>query len=167
MKTADVFPSKFLNAEDHTFDNGEVTVTIKGVSLESMKSRNGPEQDKPVMYFRELAKGLVMNKTNWNTCAKLFGSDDSDDWTGQKVIMNAIETVSFGETVKGIRISDRKPVTNKQDVLDGYAKIFSRAKEVGVEGVDNYAINPNMETQEILELGKDLKRKIASAELFA
>lgn len=167
MNTNEVFPSKYLKAEDDIFDNGDVIVTIKDVQAEKLKSREKGEEIKPVMYFKELPKGLIVNKTNWGICAKLFASDESDDWRGERVALTTVDVDAFGDIVKAIRVKVQKPVTNKQDILDGYAKIFARAKEIGVENVENYAITPAMESQEILDLGKDLKRKIASAELFA
>jgi hypothetical protein len=167
MKMNDVFPSKYLKAEDDIFDNGEVIATIKGVGIEALKSRERGEENKPVMYFKELSKGLIVNKTNWSICAKLFGSDDSDDWTGERLSLTTVEVDAFGDVVKAIRVKAQKPVTNKQDVLDGYSRIFARAKEIGVENVENYAVTPSMDAQEIIDLGKELKQKIAAAELFA
>lgn len=170
MKTNDAFPSKYLKSEDALFDDGEVLATIKDITKETMRGGQNSgkaEQDKPVMYFRELPKGLVMNKTNWGICEKMFGSDESDDWIGNKVALTVIETVAYGEAVKSIRISEKKPRVNKQELLDRYAKLFERGREVGVEGIENYAITPTMDDQEIIDLGKELKQKIAAAELFA
>lgn len=168
MKTNDVFPSKYLKAEDDLFDNGEVIATIKDVQLESLKSRERGEESKPVMYFKELPKGLIVNKTNWGICAKLFNSDDSDDWTGERVALVKVDVDAFGDVVQAIRIKSQKPATNKQDVLDGYAKIFARAKELkAVDNIELYAITPTMDTQEILDLGRELRSKISAAELFA
>jgi hypothetical protein len=170
MKTMDAFPSKYLKSEEALFDDGEVLATIKDVVKEKMhggKSNNGVEQDKPVMYFRELPKGLVVNKTNWGICEKMFGSDESDDWIGNKVTLTVIETVAYGEAVKSIRISEKKPKVNKQELLDRYAKIFERARQLGIENVENYAITPTMDESEIMDLGKELKGKVNAAELFA
>jgi hypothetical protein len=170
MKTNDAFPSKYLKSEEALFDDGEVIATIKDVVKETMRggqNSGNKEQDKPVMYFRELPKGLVVNKTNWGICEKMFGSDESDDWIGQKVSLTVIETVAYGEAVKSIRISERKPKVNKQELLDRYAKIFERARQLGIENVENYAITPTMDDSEIMDLGKELKGKINAAELFA
>lgn len=164
MKTNDVFPSKFLKAEDETFALGEVVATIKDVSKETMQGQKGQEE-KPVMFFRELPKGLVMNKTNWGTCEKLFSSDESDDWIGHKVILAAIETVAFGEPVKGIRILDKKPA-DRAALLDRYQKLYERGLKVKLEGVEDYAISADMSEQEIIELGRELKAKIEAAEAF-
>jgi hypothetical protein len=170
MKTNDAFPSKYLKSEDALFDDGEVTATIKDVIMETMRGGQNSgkaEQDKPVMYFRELPKGLVVNKTNWGICEKMFGSDESDDWTGNKVTLTVIETVAYGEAVKSIRVSEKKPKVDKQMLLDRYSKLFARAKEIGVENADSYAITPTMDESEIMDLGRELKQKIAAAELFA
>jgi hypothetical protein len=170
MKTNDAFPSKYLKSEEALFDDGEVIATIKDVVKETMRggqNSGNKEQDKPVMYFRELAKGLVVNKTNWGICEKMFGSDESDDWIGNKVTLTVIETVAYGEAVKSIRISEKKPKVNKQELLDRYAKIFERARQLGIENVENYAITPTMDESEIMDLGKELKGKVNAAELFA
>jgi hypothetical protein len=170
MKTMDAFPSKYLKSEEALFDDGEVIATIKDVVKETMRggqNSGNKEQDKPVMYFRELPKGLVVNKTNWGICEKMFGSDESDDWIGNKVTLTVIETVAYGEAVKSIRISEKKPKVNKQELLDRYAKIFERARQLGIENVENYAITPTMDESEIMDLGKELKGKINAAELFA
>jgi hypothetical protein len=164
MKTNEVFPSKFLKAEDETFALGEVVATIKDVSKEIMQGKKG-EEDKPVMYFRELQKGLVMNKTNWGTCEKLFASDESDDWIGHKVILAAIETVAFGEPVKGIRILDKKPA-DRAALLVRYTKLYERGVKVNLEGITDYAIGADMSEQEIIDLGRELKAKIEAAEAF-
>jgi hypothetical protein len=170
MKTNDAFPSKYLKSEEALFDDGEVIATIKDVVKETMRggqNSGAKEQDKPVMYFRELPKGLVVNKTNWGICEKMFGSDESDDWIGNKVTLTVIETVAYGEAVKSIRISEKKPKVNKQELLDRYAKIFERARQLGIENVENYAITPTMDESEIMDLGKELKGKVNAAELFA
>jgi hypothetical protein len=167
MRTNEVFPSKFLKAEDELFDGGDVVATIKSVELESLKSRERGEESKPVMYFKDLPKGLILNKTNWGICEKLFGSDDSDDWTGERIALTTVDVDAFGDVVKAIRVKSQKPTVNKQAVLDSYSKLFARARELGVQNIEAYAITPTMDTQEIIDLGKELKGKINAAELFA
>jgi hypothetical protein len=167
MKTVDVFPSKYLKAEEELFDNGDVVATIKDVVLESLKSREKGEESKPVMYFKDLPKGLIVNKTNWGICAKLFGSDDSDDWRGERIALTTVDVDAFGDVVKAIRVKSQKPKADKQSVLDQYAKIFARAKELNIENVDAYTVAPNMDAQEIIDLGRELRSKINAAELFA
>ena len=162
MKTNDVFPSKYLKAAEESFENGDLTATIKDIVKEQLGQG---KDEKPVMYFREFAKGLVVNKTNWATCEKLFTSDDSDDWIGQKVAMYVTEVDSFGDVVKAIRIRATKPV-NKQALIDRFSKLYERGMQLKIEGIENYVIAPNMPEDEIIQLGKELKAKIEAAEQF-
>ena len=52
--------------------------------------------DKWVCYFDGTDKGLVLNKTNLNTIARLYG-DDTDLWIGKPITLFATE-VQFGST---------------------------------------------------------------------
>lgn len=162
MKTNDVFPSKYLKAEDELFDGGDVVATIKEVIKEKM---GRGDDEKPVMYFRELSKGMVLNKTNWATCEKMFNADDSDDWIGEKVALYVTEVDSFGDVVKAIRVRSSRPV-NKQEILDRYQKLYERAVAAKVDGISDYVVSPNMTESEIIDLGKELKKKVEAAEQF-
>jgi hypothetical protein len=97
MKSADVFPSKWLKAED--LGDKEPTVTIDRVVLEDLG-----DGQKPVAYFRGKEKGLVLNKTNWSMLEHLCRSDESDEWTGQQIRLS-VEMVPFqGKIVPSIRV---------------------------------------------------------------
>ena len=64
MNREDLFPPKFwkhADLEDTTFLG-----KIKGVTVEELTS-DGKTKDKPVMYFTNSEKGLVLNMTNYNT----------------------------------------------------------------------------------------------------
>ena len=167
MKTNDVFPSKYLKAEDELFDNGEVTATIKSVVKETLTSRDSnKEEAKPVMYFVELDKGLILNKTNWGACVKMYG-DESDNWVGDKVTLITVDVDAFGDVVSAIRIKNQKPKgNNRQTLLDRYQKLYEKALTLKVEGVENYVISPNMPDDEVITLGKELKAKVEAAEQF-
>lgn len=167
MKTNDVFPSKYLKAEDDLFDDGEVAATIKEVVLESLKSRERGEENKPVMYFKELPKGLIVNKTNWGICAKLFNSDDSDDWLSERVLMTTVDVDAFGDVVRAIRIKNQKPKVDKGALIERYQKLWERGKAVKIANIENYVIAPNMSDQEIKDLGIELLKKVEAAEVFA
>lgn len=164
MKTNDVFPSKYLKAEDDLFDNGaEVIATIKDVIKEKM---GRGDEEKPVMYFKEISKGFVVNKTNWSVIEKLLKADDSDDWIGEKIALTTMEVDSFGEIVRAIRVKPTKPVADKTALMKRFSTLFEEAKALGVEGFENYTINPTMSEQEIIDLGKELKAKIEAAKTF-
>jgi hypothetical protein len=78
-----------------------------------------------------------------------------------------IETVAYGEAVKSIRVSERKPASNRQALLDRFSKLYERAVAAQIESVTDYVIAPNMTDQEIISLGKELKDKVEAAEAFA
>lgn len=164
MKTNDVFPSKFLKAEDDIFDNGaEVIATIKDVVKEKM---GRGDEEKPVMYFKELPKGFVVNKTNWSVIEKLLKADDSDDWIGEKIALTTMEVDSFGGIVRAIRVKPTKPVADKAALIKRFTTLFEEARNLKVEGYENYSITPDMPDSEIIELGKELKAKIEAAKAF-
>jgi len=167
MKTNEVFPSRYLKAEDELFDDGEVTATIKEVTLESLKSREKGEENKPVMYFKELPKGLILNKTNWGICEKLFNSDDSDDWLNERVSLTTVDVDAFGDVVRAIRVKSQKPKVDKSALMERYQKLWERGKAIELTGIENYVISPNMDEQEIKDLGVDLRKKVEAAESFA
>lgn len=82
-------------------DQGVQTFTIEKVTVEEI----GKDKDrKPVVHFDETDKAMVCNKTNWNTIAKVAGSDDSDDWKGKKISLGRSEVEAFGEMVEAIRV---------------------------------------------------------------
>lgn len=166
MKTNDVFPSKYLKAEDDVFLGGEVIATIKDVVIEKLTSREKGDENKPIMYFKEIPKGLVINKTNWGICEKLFSADDSDQWIGERVALVTVDVDAFGDVVRAIRVKNQKPVADRATLLDRYSKLYQRGVKVGMEGIENYAVSADMPDDEIIKLGKELKAKVEAAESF-
>lgn len=83
-------------------------LTIKGGRLEKMKNDRG-EEDKPVLYFRETKKGLVLNKTAAKTLHQLFGTWDVDEMIGQKVTLYSETGQAFGKQYNAARISSELP----------------------------------------------------------
>jgi hypothetical protein len=104
MRSGDVFPSKYLKAEELDED---VQVTISKVVLEELEQKDGKKQEKPVCYFEEGPKGLILNKTNWALIAKQHG-DESDDWTGKKITLTTVDVDAFGDVVSAIRVKPPK-----------------------------------------------------------
>jgi hypothetical protein len=105
MKLSEVFPSKYLKADEW---NGDLVVTIKRVTVEELGS--GAKKDtKPVLYFQEADKGLACNKTNSSTIAKLYG-DDTDDWIGKRIILFSTDVEFGGEMTRAIRVRAKSPL---------------------------------------------------------
>lgn len=104
-KTSDMFPSKWLKASD--FEDGDATLTIREVGQERI-GQGKDAADKFVLYFVDEDRGLVLNKTNVGTIAKLHG-DDTDDWIGKDVTLFATEVQFQSEMVEAIRVRSKPP----------------------------------------------------------
>jgi hypothetical protein len=78
--------------------------------------------------------------------------------TGKNVPVHAPATTQAPAPVK-------KEIT-RQDLISHYSALWERGKRAKVEGIENYAINPKMTDNEILDLGKELKVKVEAAEKF-
>lgn len=100
MPTIDeLFPSKYLKAADLN-DEADTVLTIRSLEIEPV----GPDKDdKPVLYFKGVEKGLVVNKTNFQAISDLYGRD-SDDWPGHKVALYVAEVSFSGKTTLGVRV---------------------------------------------------------------
>ena len=107
MDISKAFPSKYLKALDDIPDDEAPIYTIRAVETETVGQ--GPDAvDKPVMYFDEVNKGLVLNRTNAGVVEKLYGRD-TDDWIGRRVGLYVAEVQFKCEMVPAIRIKGRVP----------------------------------------------------------
>lgn len=104
MKIGSAFPSDFLKAAD--LNDTPVQVTIKGIKIEEV---GRSKEEKPILYFEGKEKGLVLNRTNGKTIAKIANSEETDDWKGVKIILYPTETEFGGEMVDCIRVRAPKP----------------------------------------------------------
>jgi len=109
MKISAAFPSRYLKSSD--LQGREVKVTINCVEMETIG-----EDSRPVLYFKGKEKGLVLNKTNSNTIADMFG-DDTDAWEGKEIALYATRVDFKGERVDAIRVQfSQAPAKPKQPV---------------------------------------------------
>ena len=104
MKMSQAFPTKFLSEADLRDGNGEPTSFNLVVSRVVMETLDTDSNDsKPVVYFSNAQKGLVLNKTNANNIAVFLG-DETDTWTGQSIEVYPATTDFQGRTVACIRV---------------------------------------------------------------
>jgi hypothetical protein len=99
---ADVFPSKYLKAED--LKGHSVVLKIATSSLEKLKNGSGGEQRKVVLTFLKTEKQLPLNATNFDSVMDITGEDDSDNWVGHKIELYPTQTTMQGKSVDCIRI---------------------------------------------------------------
>jgi hypothetical protein len=102
MKTSDFYSesSKYLRAVD--LIGKEMTPTIAGVSRAEFTNDTGAKAVKPVVEFRDIDQGLVLNKTNMTALAMMFG-DDMERWPGQRVRLYGDRVPFRGKIVDTVR----------------------------------------------------------------
>lgn len=110
MKISQVFPSKYVKAED--LQGKTVTLTIKTVTLEEMTTHDNKTASKPVVWFEKATKGFVINLTNALIIKNLYG-DDTDDWTGKRIAIYPTRVKAFGKMQDCIRVREEIPATPK------------------------------------------------------
>ena len=104
MNINNVFPSKYLKAAD--LQSREFTLRIASIRLEDI----GDDDQKPVLYFENAKKGLVLNKTNANNCVVLYGAE-TDGWIGKPITLYSAWVDFQGRSVEAIRIRPAPGVT--------------------------------------------------------
>jgi hypothetical protein len=103
MNINEAFPSNYLKSSD--LQGSTPTVTMSHVTTEKMG-----DDTKLVLYFQGKEKGMVLNKTNANNIASLYGPE-TEDWHGKKITL-AVAWVDFqGRSVEALRV--RPPAMNK------------------------------------------------------
>ncbi len=97
MKASELFPSRYLKAVD--IGKRGICCTIKDGEMAEMPDG----QKKAILYFEEVGKGLVMNKTNTDTLADEYG-DDMERWIGKRIELITVKVTVNGEQRDGIRV---------------------------------------------------------------
>ena len=98
MKGSDVFGSGLLKADD--IEGHSPIVTIASVEVKTF--RDGTS--KPLIRFVGKDKGLICNRTNWNSIVDITGEQDSDAWTGTKIRLVVSRVDFHGRQVPAIRV---------------------------------------------------------------
>ncbi len=105
MNVNDAFPSRYLKAAD--LGDAQPVLTIRDVKMEDV-GKGAQKDRKPVVYFLDKEKGLVLNKTNASMIQKIVGSPDTDNWVGEKIKLKAVEVEFQGDVVNAIRVAPPK-----------------------------------------------------------
>jgi hypothetical protein len=121
-KISEMTPSKFLKQSDVV---NPVLWTVSGCMQQNVAKEGAEPEPKWCLTFYESDKPLVLNSTNIQLCAKVFESEDTDHWVGQRIVLYVDPNVSFGgKVVGGIRVRKPKktaPPPPARPVLAGYA----------------------------------------------
>lgn len=112
MNIDEAFPGKYIKASD--LQGRDVPVVITAVEFEKVG-----DGSKPVVYFRNRDRGLVLNKTNARTIAEIYG-DETEDWISKEITLWPTRTDYAGKMMPCIRIrypNDTKPQNSQQNNL--------------------------------------------------
>jgi hypothetical protein len=107
-----LYPRDYVGACD--LDKGDRTVTIASVKIEELHSadRGKKAEKKPVLFFKDATKKLVLNKTNAAIIAELYGTN-TDKWIGKPITLYATTCSSFGKTTECVRV---RPVAKPETI---------------------------------------------------
>ena len=95
MKVTEAFEGNYIDAL--CVNDKDVKLTIKSVSCPGVvKSADGKIIDRPIVYFEETDKGLILNKTNAKSIGLRHGNE-MDDWAGKSITLFATTTDGFGK----------------------------------------------------------------------
>jgi len=109
MNIDQLFPSNYLRAEDVASPR---VLTVRDIAVEELGDE---KQKKPVLYFVEDARGLVLNKTNAQIVSHSLGKE-TGNWLGKKIELRA-EPVPFqGRIVDSIRVRVIQPARVAEDI---------------------------------------------------
>ena len=120
--TSEMRESKFLKQSDI---GAGALMTVRGCHQYNVAMQGAEPEMKWCLHFEETEKPLVLNSTNAALCAQITKEEDTDNWTGHKVVLYDDPSISFGgKLVGGIRV--RAP---KQAAKPGAKPVFKQAEE--------------------------------------
>lgn len=101
MNINQIKKSKFLTRADV---NPPALMTVQGVEEVNVAMEGAPPEIRFACYFNESEKPMVLNSTNAKIMAGVFASEETDEWTGKKIVLYDDPNISFGgKLVGGIR----------------------------------------------------------------
>ena len=106
-----LFPGKYLKGAE--LEGKTIIVTIDRIDprqeLAMKKKGGGVEKEmKPVLYFVGKKKGMVMNKTNGQRIAALYGKEVKE-WIGKSLLLHTEKVKAGGQTHDALRFIEELP----------------------------------------------------------
>lgn len=99
-RVSDVYGGNWMTADD--LQGREANVTIESVSIHDMNDG----KKKAALHFVGKDKALLLNVTNGNTIAEMFGTDEMDDWEGKRIRLYVAKVDFQGKRVPAIRVKE-------------------------------------------------------------
>lgn len=114
LNISDLFPVRWLSVKD--IEAAGNVFTINGISNEKMWVPGANEfQTKPVIWFLEVEKGLILNATNGRRIAEIYG-DALEGWIGQRIglfLQAGVYSPHDRKKVKAIRVRAEAPTSEQ------------------------------------------------------
>lgn len=103
MHYRQLFIGDYVQATE--FEGRTPTWTISRIEIRDLPSlkHEGEEQSKGVIFFSDFPRGWVMNRTNGECLAAMFGPE-TDAWVGKRVTLRAEEVQVGPKKDMGIRV---------------------------------------------------------------
>ena len=110
MKLSQMFPSRYLQAEDLP-PNQNAIVMIEKVYPAAARDRGGDSEPevKWMIRFREFRKPMSLWRNTAKSIGDVLGTDETEQWIGKRIAIYPSTYVSFGETKPCINVDKWKP----------------------------------------------------------
>lgn len=172
----ELFPSRWLGAAD--LQGQDYTLIIRRVTIEELKQGSKTDATaKPVVWFQDVQKGMVLNKTNAVVIACLYG-DDTDGWAGKPVTLYPARERAFGQDWDVIRVRPSKPAmpasaprteheqVSRKELTARWNELIDKADSLGIEiKAGARAVNSKWTDAQLTEYVATLAAKIEAAEV--
>jgi hypothetical protein len=97
-----LIPSKYLEALD--LQGKRVAVVIESIGYIKLRRRDDEsDETKPIFRLKGKEKGWVLNSTNLELIAEVYGHE-ADKWIGKTVVIYGSKVKAFGEMKLAIRV---------------------------------------------------------------
>lgn len=131
----------YFGEQDFSRPDETITYTIISCKNENVTNEQGTKL-KGVLYFKETNKRLILNKTNGNKIAELYGKD-TDGWMGKRITLYYDANVRVaGKRVGGTRV--KAPATDKMIIYPKCEQCMNDIRPAGrmsAEGTALYTRN--------------------------
>ncbi len=122
MKLSEMFPARFMRGRDLP---GPILAQVNAIEREEVHPRPGVTEQKYVLRFERLdprsgkpiplpgvsrsrtGYGVILRKALAEQVAATLGSDDTDEWTGKRVVLEPCQARAAGRDV--LTVSARAP----------------------------------------------------------
>lgn len=109
MNISQAFASAYLKSSEIS---GDTVLTITRVTIEPL-GQGKDKEEKPIIYFQEIQKGVVLNKTNSGVISDMYGPE-TDGWIGKRICIYPAQVEFQGKQVMAIRVRIGLPGSQPQ-----------------------------------------------------